>query len=533
MWLEISIVGLLLFAGLLLRRALPWLVRARVPASLVGGLLGLVLAQSIGHLLVEQPPGAPEADVVQATGAGHAAEAGRAEAASTRWAIAMKRLRQWPGALIAVVFAGMLLARDPSGGKRVGGRSRSAGLSLRGVGRQGLMVWIIVLGQSAIGLWVTWAFIQPWYDLPNSTGLLIETGFAGGHGTAAAMGNVLNHPSIGLEEGLDLGILMATAGLIYGLLSGIAWVNVGLAHRWMPSVLPDRDEQEPRDAVGQTGDFPGTLGRQRVPIEEIDPLLLQGVWLALALAIGVALQWAVGQAAAGADSWAAEPSAAEVAGNFPPGVAGADDATSNLPLEDPSREELRARVSWFGIAGSFPLFIYSLLGGAVVRWGLCTFGGAAWIDALTIHRWTGSAMDLLVVAAVTTLDLTVITALWLPFVLLFVAGAAWSTFCLLFLSRRILPEPIWFPLALINFGMSTGTTATGFVLLRVVDPELRTGAAEDYALAAPLSAPFIGGGMLTIGLPLLLLERIPIVASAASATLVVVILVAIGWQRRS
>ncbi len=60
---------------------------------------------------------------------------------------------------------------------------------------------------------------------------------------------------------------------------------------------------------------------------------------------------------------------------------------------------------------------------------------------------------------------------------------------------------------LINYGMSTGTTATGFVLLRVIDKDLASGAAEDYALAAPLSAPFVGGGMLTLGLPALVLER--------------------------
>jgi ESS family glutamate:Na+ symporter len=52
--------------------------------------------------------------------------------------------------------------------------------------------------------------------------------------------------------------------------------------------------------------------------------------------------------------------------------------------------------------------------------------------------------------------------------------------------------------------MSTGTTATGFMLLRIVDKDLDSGAAEDYALAAPLSAPFIGGGLLTLAMPLIL-----------------------------
>ena len=72
------------------------------------------------------------------------------------------------------------------------------------------------------------------------------------------------------------------------------------------------------------------------------------------------------------------------------------------------------------------------------------------------------------------------------------------------------------------------TGGDGFVLLRLVDPELESGAAEDYALAAPLSAPFVGGGMLTIGLPLLLLERVPIAASAVVMAGIVLLLVWTG-----
>ena len=54
--------------------------------------------------------------------------------------------------------------------------------------------------------------------------------------------------------------------------------------------------------------------------------------------------------------------------------------------------------------------------------------------------------------------------------------------------------------------LSTGTTAQGMLLLRIVDKDLETGAAEEYALAAPLSAPFVGGGVLTMTMPLLLLK---------------------------
>jgi ESS family glutamate:Na+ symporter len=138
----------------------------------------------------------------------------------------------------------------------------------------------------------------------------------------------------------------------------------------------------------------------------------------------------------------------------------------------------------------------------------------------------------LVVAAIATLNLEAVATFFLPLTILFLGGALWSIACLLVIAPRILPRPHWFELGLINYGMSTGTTATGFVLLRLIDPELQTDAAKEYALAAPLSAPLVGGGIVTIGLPLLVLERIPIGLSTLLVTIVVIVLYLIARRLR-
>ena len=41
--------------------------------------------------------------------------------------------------------------------------------------------------------------------------------------------------------------------------------------------------------------------------------------------------------------------------------------------------------------------------------------------------------------------------------------------CLLVIGRRLLPQRYWFELGILNYGMSTGTTATGLMLLRIID----------------------------------------------------------------
>ncbi len=484
----------LLVAGVMLRSRFRIFTVARIPASLLAGTIGLIAWQVFQRSV---------------------------SANNNGWVVAFENgaianLRTWPGWLIAVLFAGMLLSKSPRLPK-IGEHARDVGGGFSPVAREALMVWIIVLGQTVVGLWMVWWWIGPTFNLPASTAMLIETGFAGGHGTAAAMGTVFAHPSIAMDEGLDLGVLMATTGLVYGLVSGILWIEVGVRCGWVAEGFSGQHAPAGLDSPQSNTMTPASVPGQSTlpPPDAIDPLLLQLMWLMLAFAIGVGLQTFVDQMATSLDAtgwFAATGGDSEVSGG----------------------DVLRDRLRIAGVVGSFPLFIYTLFGGAIVRFVVTKTVGSHWIDHERIQRLIGTSMDLLVVAAVVTLNLAVVASLWVPMVGLFLGGAIWSTFCLLVLSRKILPASHWFELGLINFGMSTGTTATGFVLLRVIDPDLKTRAAEQYALAAPLSAPFVGGGMLTVGLPLLLLERVPIGVSAIGLTLILLMLVGWGmtWKRK-
>lgn len=510
----------LLCLGVALRSRFRIFTTARIPASLLAGSIGLVISQILAWgfwPVVEPGPVIGSPSVIESL-----------------YRDAMTNLRVWPTWLIAVVFAGMLLSKSPprAGQRRQNAEKvgdgpnylddRSAGFSP--IAREALMVWIIAIGQTAVGLLLVWCWIGPQFGLPASAGMLIETGFAGGHGTAAAMGTVLAHPSIGMDTGLDLAVLMATSGLLYGLVSGIVWIEVGVRRGWVASargrdVSPSTAEDESLEKADELSLDAHRISGQHLPLpsaDSIDPLLLQLLWLTLALAVGVGLQFAVDQVAVFVDGsgWLVN-TAADVAPDERTGL-------------------LRDRLRVASVVGSFPLFIYTLFGGAIVRFCILKTAGEHWIDHQIIQRLVGSSMDLLVVAAVATLNLAVVASLWAPMLGLFLGGSIWSTFCLLVLSRKILPEGHWFELGLINFGMSTGTTATGFVLLRVVDPDLETPAAKQYALAAPLSAPFVGGGMITVGLPLLVLERVPIAASALGMSALVVGLVVWGvsWKSR-
>ena len=68
-------------------------------------------------------------------------------------------------------------------------------------------------------------------------------------------------------------------------------------------------------------------------------------------------------------------------------------------------------------------------------------------------------------------------------------------------GKKILPVPYSFEIGLINFGMLSGTAATGLMLLKMVDPKFKTPAARVFAESSAITQPFIAGGILTLITP--------------------------------
>ena len=78
-------------------------------------------------------------------------------------------------------------------------------------------------------------------------------------------------------------------------------------------------------------------------------------------------------------------------------------------------------------------------------------------------------------------------------------------FLLFFFGRRLFTHN-WFENSIIVFGTACGVVATGFLLLRLIDPELKTESAEAFAASRPFCSPFIAGGILTSMMPNLIAQ---------------------------
>jgi ESS family glutamate:Na+ symporter len=458
----------LLLLGVVLRAKVRLCQVLFLPASVIGGIVGLG-AVTVLRSFVADPPQ-------------------QLDAASMSWwtefggwltVDVVGELRTWPGWLITIVFAGLLLDRP----------TRSFRESLRQAVRQGIVVWIIAVGQIGFGLLATWLVLTRVFDVPAYFGQLIEIGFVGGHGTAGAVSAVYSKSeAINFPGGQDLAFFFATVGLAYSVISGMVFINLAVRLGWTRAgkvTIPHLTGLEARKN-------PTPIAFARIRSEVIDPLVFQALLLAAAVALGLILKVAVN------------------------GMAGLIENV--LPAGD-----IRKYVD------NLPLFMFALIGGLMVRETMRLLNIGDLIDPHAIQRLTGAAMEFLIVAAITSLNLqAVVKQIW-PVTVLLLIAFVWTACCLLVVGRRLLAKNYWFELGIINYGMSTGTTAQGLMLLRIVDKNLESGAAEDYALAAPLSAPFIGGGVITVFLPHILYQAGIAAVTIASLALLAV-LFAVGLR---
>ena len=113
-----------------------------------------------------------------------------------------------------------------------------------------------------------------------------------------------------------------------------------------------------------------------------------------------------------------------------------------------------------------------------------------------LSRISGLAFDVMIVAGIASIEISDLQGRWLPFLLMAVAGCV-STFCyLLFMCKKLYPTYAmegFFSM----YGMLTGTISSGVLLLREIDPEFETPAANNLVTGSSFGIIF--------GAPVLLL----------------------------
>ncbi|MGI6774303.1 sodium/glutamate symporter [Acetomicrobium sp.] len=330
--------------------------------------------------------------------------------------------------LIILVFASMPIGDEPVDWKKSG----------RGIGQMFSNLTGIALAQYGLGMAISLYILGQVWKLHPGFGLMLATGFYGGHGTAAAVGSAFE--SLGCwDEALALGMTSATVGIIGGIVGGVSLINWATRKKitnfiTTPSELP----QELRTGiVPKPNQKP--YGKATVSSISIDPITFHVGIILIPSVLGYYIS-----------NWL---------GTINP----------NLKI---------------------PEFASALIVAYVVQLILRGTGAHEYVDRSTVNRISGVATDFLIVAGMESIKLSVVVKYAIPLTILFVFGFLLNWFWFSRIGFNMAHENP-FERNIFVWGAACGVVTTGILLLRVVDPEFKSRTLEDAAMALVANRPIV------------------------------------------
>ena len=106
-----------------------------------------------------------------------------------------------------------------------------------------------------------------------------------------------------------------------------------------------------------------------------------------------------------------------------------------------------------------------------------------------LNRISGIAFDFMIIAGIASIEPKNLQGLWLPFILLSVVGALFTWLYLAWMCKRLYPG-YHYEALLSMYGMLTGTISSGVLLLRELDPNYQTPAANNLVLGSSFGIVF-------------------------------------------
>ena len=116
-----------------------------------------------------------------------------------------------------------------------------------------------------------------------------------------------------------------------------------------------------------------------------------------------------------------------------------------------------------------------------------------------LNRLSGFFFDIMIVAGIASIDLQDLSGLWAPFVLLAVAGGAVTWIWLRIVCKRVYGD-YYYEGLISMYGMLTGTIGSGILLLREIDPDLQTPAANNLVIGSSFGIVFGAPVLILVGL---------------------------------
>ena len=343
----------------------------------------------------------------------------------------------FPTPLLSLVFATLMMGRPIP---------NINGL-IKPILNQFLLALSLGFGQFFIGGLVVKYLLSQYMDTNPLMGCLIEVGFEGGHGAASIIGESFNR--LGFRSGLDLGLAMATMGLLSSSILGSIFIFLGrtLGLSDTAEILEKKDDLVVKTKIGIFADL-------RI-------LIINLGFSGLAIFFGFLL----------------------------------------LTF-------LRFISSSFGdfsqeIIFSLPVFPFILIGSLLIRYILEKTKNTEFISNILQREIGILSTDLLIFTAMASLDISVVFENWLLILVLTIFGLFWNLICIAYFAYFIFDD-YWFEKSLIEFGNSTGVVASGLLLLRLADPQNISKTLPIFTSKQLFAQLILSGGLFTVLAPLMI-----------------------------
>ena len=433
---DLIVISLFFILGAVLRAKVGIFQRFIIPASVIGGIIGLVLSDNVLGLI-------PISDFYP----------------------------QLANVGIDVVFAGLFIGKVIPGFRELG----------RTAGAQTAFAYFNGFGQIAIGLAVVVLFSMLGSQLSPLFGIQLVVGFQGGVGVGTAVAPMVENLGWSAAEAAAVGETCAVTGLVLSVLVGVVIVNIGSARNFTMKKFAKTD----RKSTSITFFPPAerrSLGSEITSPEAGSSLVYNFGIMGLAILCGHLIHLGI--------------------------------ITAAPPLK------------------FLPKFPFVLIGGIIVQSILQRSRLSTYIDGQTVDSIAGFALDVLIVASLMAIDLTVVATYALPLTVMVTLGLLFNFWQVKWMGPRILPGA-WFEKSVCEFGQSTGSTPQAMLLLRMMDPRLTSGAAEAFALKMFFFSPIMFP--MTMILMPFIVKKGPVVFLGVYLALMLVILVICRltcWQKR-
>lgn len=407
--LDFLYLSVFLIVGMIIKNKIRFFQRYLIPTSIIAGFIGLIVGREVLNLIDLDP----------------------------------ERLGVLIYHLMAIGFISLALKE----------RKPAAGEGRRDNMNTGFAIVSTYLLQGIVGFAISLILAYTVFpDLFPPFGLLLPLGYGQGPGQAFSIGS--SWELLGLVDGGNIGLSIATIGFLWAIIFGIPLTNflvrkkkrLGLEGKkvFISKSTAKFEEQH-------TENIPKTLSLDSLAVQLsligfvylLTYFLLKGVSLALA----------------------------------PLGTYG----------------ETVSSLLW-----GFQFVIGTMIA-IVVRIILTVLRRKNWLhfnypDNYILQRVSSASFDYMIVAAISAISIMTFRQNWIPIVLVTSIGGIVTIFYALFLSKRIYNTYIVEHIVSL-YGMLTGTITTGVALLKEVDPDFRSNAAENLVLGSAVALP--------LGIPLM------------------------------